>query len=89
MAGSEITCGDADDTINSFIHHYKRIYVALVLLDFRVGKSSAVNMTETLEYLEKSLKQNLAAALCIDSILLILEMVCGSYTLEAYSTAQL
>jgi len=41
------------------------ISLALTLLHFKVGRSSADSMLVMLEYLEKSLKQNLAAALGI------------------------
>ena len=40
------------------------LYIIISLaLDSRVGKSSDVSMLVTLEYVEKSLKQNLATAL--------------------------
>ena len=79
-----------DDSIYSLIEGHKDkkslgifnviLYIimslALTLLCCSVGKSSAVNILETLKYLEKSFKQNLAAPWAalfwMASILLIL-----------------
>ena len=52
--------------------------LALILLCCNAGKSSEASMSETLEYLEKSFMQNLAALPWIASILLMLiELQCA------------
>ena len=60
--------------------------LALTLLCCSVGRSSEVSILETLEYLEKSSRQNLAALFWMASILFILIVVWGSQTGDAYST---
>ena len=57
--------------------------LALFLLDFKKGKLSAVSIFVTLEYLAKSFKQNLAAALFN---FINVHGGMGSLTVEAYST---
>ena len=48
---------------------YIAVSLAVFLLDLRLGKSRDCNIEVTLEYDEKSFKQNLAACLCTDSSL--------------------
>ena len=58
------------------VNYFVKIFnLAWVLLACKGGRLREVNMFVTLENLEKSLKQNLAAVLWIDSSLFILDKV--------------
>ena len=51
-----------------------------------VGGSSVVSILETLEYLEKSFRENLTALFWMASILFIMIVVWGFQTGDVYST---
>ena len=70
----------------SLIILYIIMSLALALLCCSVGRSSVVGILETLEYLEKSFRQNLAAFFWMASILFLVIGVWGSQTGDVYST---